>query len=87
MILMDHDIQEYEGVQAVREVSARLESGLPMLLFSEEESDELEARAEEAGISGFISKPLFRSTLYYGLRPFTETQEIRQEEKRKKRLI
>lgn len=86
MILMDHDIQEYEGVQAAREVSARLESGLPMLLFSEEESDELEARAEEAGISGFISKPLFRSTLYYGLRPFTETQEIRQEEKEEEKI-
>lgn len=86
MILMDHDIQGDDGVQAARELSVRLASDVPILLFVEGESDELEARVEEAGISGVISKPLFRSVLYYVLRPFTGTPVIRQEEKEEDKI-
>lgn len=40
------------------------------------EWDDVEDEAREAGITGFISKPLFKSTLYHSLKPFAE-QEIR----------
>ena len=30
---------------------------------------EIEEEARAAGVSGFISKPLFKSTLFYGLKP------------------
>ena len=29
-----------------------------------------------AGVTGFISKPLFKSTLYYGLKPYAEEDEV-----------
>lgn len=35
--------------------------------------DGIEEEAREAGISGFLSKPLFKSTLYYGLKPFVDS--------------
>ena len=44
-------------------------------MLSDGEWDELEAQAAPAGINSFIAKPLFRSGLYYGLRPFAEAQE------------
>ncbi len=31
---------------------------------------EIEDEAKRAGVTGFISKPLFKSTLFYGLKPF-----------------
>ena len=40
------------------------------LLISAYDWSEFEAEAREAGISGFISKPLFKSTLYHALRQY-----------------
>lgn len=40
----------------------------------------MEQEARKAGISGFISKPLFKSTLYYGLKKFVKN-EIKDDKK------
>ncbi len=37
---------------------------------------EIEEEARAAGISGFLMKPLFRSTLYYGLKPYVDHEEL-----------
>ena len=50
-------------------------------------SSDLETEAREAGISGFISKPLFKSSLFYGLRPYTQDHEEHREKKKKKSSI
>lgn len=72
LLLLDWDIQGQDGMQAARELSSRFGADLPVILLTDGEWDELEARAEKNGICGFISKPLFRSGLYYGLRRFIE---------------
>ena len=33
-------------------------------------TSEIEVEARNAGVTGFIAKPLFKSTLFYGLKPF-----------------
>ena len=43
---------------------------MPILLISAYDWSEIEAEAKDAGITGFISKPLFKSTLFYGLKPY-----------------
>ena len=48
---------------------------MPVLLISAYDWGEIEERARKAGITGFISKPLFRSTLYYGLRKYMDAEE------------
>ncbi|MBD5395264.1 MAG: response regulator [Lachnospiraceae bacterium] len=83
MILLDWDIQGQNGIQAAQELSDRFGRELPILLLTEGEWDELAEIAEISGIHGFISKPLFRSSLYYGLRPFIETQMTQQNQKEK----
>ena len=45
---------------------------MPILLISAYDWSEIEAEATAAGITGFISKPLFKSTLFYGLRPYID---------------
>ena len=55
--------------------SHRLGDDVPILLISAYDWSEIEHEAREAGITGFISKPLFKSTLYHGLKPFVEQGE------------
>ena len=43
---------------------------MPLILISAYDWSEFEVEAREAGISGFISKPLFKSTLFYGLQKY-----------------
>lgn len=74
MILVDWNIQGLDGIQIARELSDRLGSESAILLLTEGEDDEVKAKAERTGIHDFISKPLFRSCLYYGLRPFAEEE-------------
>ncbi len=80
IILIDWDLQGQDGIQSAGELSSRLDSKLPIVLLTDGEWDELETRAEKVGIRHFISKPLFRSSLYYGLRPFTEETASLQEQ-------
>ena len=48
---------------------------MSILLISAYDWSEIEKEAREAGVSGFIPKPLFKSTLFYGLKPFADTME------------
>ena len=80
MVLMDWDIQGQDGIQAAGELSERFDRELQIVLNTEGEWDELEIKIEKTDICGFISKPLFRYGLYYGLRRFIETEAAQQEQ-------
>ena len=74
LILLDHDIEGRDGMQVARELSRRFSENPPIILLTDGEWDELETHSQGSGVRGVISKPLFRSGLYYGLRPFIETE-------------
>lgn len=80
MLLLDQDIQGKNEIEAARELSGYLGSELPIILLADGELDELEEGAKAAGICGFISRPLFRSSFYYGLRPFADSMESAEEQ-------
>ena len=71
IILLDWKLPGMDGIDTAREIRNRLGDNIPILLISAYDWSEIETDAKEAGISGFISKPLFKSTLFYGLKPFT----------------
>jgi len=73
MILLDWKMPGMDGLETARELRKQLGNDVPILLISAYDWSEIEAEAYEAGISGFISKPLFKSTLYYGLKPYIST--------------
>ena len=73
VILMDWKLPGIDGIETARRLHARLEKDIPILLISAYDWSEIENEAREAGISGFISKPLFKSTLFYGLHQFTDS--------------
>ena len=70
IILLDWKLPDMDGIKAAREIRRRFGSDVPILLISAYDWSEIEAEARDAGISGFISKPLFKSTLFYGLKPY-----------------
>ena len=70
IILLDWKLPGMNGIQVARELRRNLGDEVPILLISAYDWSEFEAEAREAGISGFISKPLFKSTLFYALRQY-----------------
>ncbi len=76
VILLDWKLPDMDGIQTARELRRQLGDDVPILLISAYDWTEIEEEARAAGISGFLMKPLFRSTLYYGLRPYVDDAEI-----------
>ena len=70
IILLDWKLPGMDGIPAAREIRSRCGDETPILLISAYDWDEIQEEAVSAGITGFIAKPLFKSTLFYGLRPF-----------------
>lgn len=66
VILLDWRLPGMDGIETAREI--RNQTDIPILLISAYDWNEIEEEARAAGISGFIAKPLFKSTLYYGLK-------------------
>ncbi len=75
IILLDWKLPGIDGIETARQLRKKLGNDVPILLISAYDCSEIEAEAREAGISGFLSKPLFKSTLYYGLKPFVDMPE------------
>ncbi len=73
VILLDLKLPGMDGIQTARELRKQLGNDVPILLISAYDCSEIEDEAREAGINGFLSKPLFKSTLYYGLKPYIDS--------------
>ena len=73
IILLDWKLPGMDGIRTARELRKQLGNDVPILLISAYDCSEIEDEAREAGVNGFLSKPLFRSTLYYGLKPYTNS--------------
>ena len=82
IILLDWRLPGMSGIQTAREIREQMGDSIPILLISAYDWSEIEEEAKAAGVNGFISKPLFKSTLFYGLRDYvhTETAEVAEPE-------
>jgi len=75
VILLDWKLPGMDGIKTAKELRRQLGDDVPILLISAYDCSEIEEEARAAGINGFLSKPLFKSTLYYGLKPYAEATE------------
>ena len=64
IVIIDWKMPEIDGIETVRRIRAEVDTKIPILLISAYDWSDIEDLAKEAGANGFISKPLFRSTLY-----------------------
>ena len=80
IILLDWKLPGIDGIETARKIRQQMGGDIPILLISAYDCTEIETQARDAGINGFIAKPLFKSTLFYGLRQFSEDIVVSSEE-------
>lgn len=64
VVIVDLKMPDLDGVETIRRIRKEVDSALPILLISSYDWSDVEKEAKDAGVNGFLSKPLFRSTLY-----------------------
>lgn len=70
IILLDWKLPGMGGVETARRIRQCLGGEVPILLISAYDWSEIENEAHGVGVTGFISKPLFKSTLFHSLKQF-----------------
>lgn len=75
IILLDWKLPGIDGIETARKITEILGDDVSIILISAYDWGEIEDDARNAGVKGFISKPLFKSTLYHGLRQYTGQNE------------
>ena len=64
VVILDWKMPDMDGLEAARRIRREVGNGVPILIISAYEWSDMEEEARKAGVNGFVSKPLFRSTLY-----------------------
>ena len=64
VIIVDWKMPEIDGTETISRIRSEIDTKTPILLISAYDWSDIEEKAKEAGANGFVSKPLFRSTLY-----------------------
>ncbi len=62
--IVDLMMPDLNGVETIRRIRKEADYNIPILLISAYDYSDVDKEAKEAGANGFLSKPLFRSTLY-----------------------
>lgn len=76
VILLDWKIPGMDGIETARQLRRTIGNQVPILLISAYDWSDIEEEARQAGISGFIAKPLFKSTLYHGLSRLVQKEKV-----------
>ncbi len=64
VIIVDWKMPDIDGIGTIKRIRSEIDKEIPILLISAYDWSDIEEKAKEAGADGFVSKPLFRSTLY-----------------------
>ena len=64
VVILDWKMPDMDGIETARRIRAQVGDEVPILLISAYSWSDIEDVARDAGVDGFISKPLFRTTLY-----------------------
>lgn len=81
MVLLDWKMPEMDGVETARAIRRKVGSKIRILIASAYDWGDIEDEAIQAGINGFIQKPLFKSTLYNGIQHYILDVQIHDGEK------
>lgn len=79
VILLDWKIPGMDGIETAKKLRQSIGDQVPILLISAYDWSDVEDQARTAGINGFLSKPLFKSTLYHGLLRFAQAEASQKE--------
>lgn len=64
-VILDWKMPQMDGLETAKEIRKKVGTEIPIIILSAYDWSSMEVEAKQAGISGFISKPLFKSKLVY----------------------
>ena len=64
LVIIDLKMPDIDGIEVTKRIRKELKSKVPVLLISAYSWSDVEDSAKDVGVNGFLSKPLFRSTLF-----------------------
>jgi len=85
-VLIDWKMPHMDGLETIQKIRESVGNGIPMFLISAYHWGEIEEEVKSAKIEGFISKPLFKSTLYHCLKKYTDKGSIPEKKENKKNI-
>lgn len=74
-VLVDWRMPDMDGMETILEIRRRVVRRIPLFLISAYDWSDIEGDADALDIEGFISKPLFKSTLYACLSKYVDGYE------------
>ena len=74
IVILNRQMPDMDCVDLIRRIRTEVDADVPTLLISAYDWSDIEDAAKEAGVNGFISKPVFRSTLYNKVNEFLGTK-------------
>ena len=80
-VLMDWKMPNMDGIETIRQIRERVGIEIPVFLISAYDWNDVESETDKNLIEGFISKPLFKSTLYEKLHQYEGLHQTEKEEK------
>lgn len=86
IVLLDWKMPDMNGLEAAKKMRKHLGEDVPILIISAYDWSDIEEEAKEAGAQGFISKPLFKSNLFLGLKPYMIGLEEEKEDLEEKQM-
>lgn len=79
IVLLDWKLPDMDAIYISKHIRQVIDKDMTIILISAYDWSEFETEARDAGINGFISKPLFKSTLFYGLKKYMGIEETQNE--------
>lgn len=79
IVLLDWKLPDMDGIQVAKQIRRIVDMDISVILISSYDWSDFEKEAREAGINGFLAKPLFKSTLYHGLKKYMEDEEAQED--------
>ena len=87
IILLDWKLADSNGLSVAKQIRQIVGNEMSIILISAYDLSEFETEAKSAGINGFISKPLFKSTLFYGIKKYINIENAKDEKTEDTALI
>lgn len=75
-IIVDWVMPEMGGVETIRRIRDKIGEETPIILLSAYDWTEVETEARKAGVTTFLTKPLFKSRLCYVLKSLNGCEEV-----------
>lgn len=68
LILLDWQMPDMDGIQTAKTIRSQIQTQIPIIIVSAYDWADIETEAQQAGVNGFLQKPLFKSSLARCLR-------------------